>query len=271
MLNPNQIRSQEFDVSVLGGYKRESVDSFFAQVADDYERLVTENSELVKKLKVCVSKIEEYRKDEEFLKSAIINAEKLNENTLRNIEERERQSEKSAKETADRIISEAKAEAEGIIAKAKLDMEKSIQSREAEAAVKIEEIRRSVQKEEQALRHIKKEVSDFKERLLKLYKLHLNSINTLPSEKPEPAEEKKPPVSPPEKRPEPEIKPEPSVFPSAEPEKEEPVPVHVGGEKTAEFVIDTKPEPEKSADAPEPNLKFQGLKFGTDFDLNKDE
>ena len=181
MLKPEELRNEEFEVSVLGGYKREAVDVFFKTVADDYEKLYSENAELVQKLKVCVSKIEEYRKDEQFLKTAIINAEKLNENTLRDIENREKEAERTAKETAENILSRAKTEAENIVKRARLDSEESIRAYEINADRKINEIKRSVQAEEHKLELMKKEVSDFKDTLFKIYKQHLSSISKLPS------------------------------------------------------------------------------------------
>ena len=120
------------------------------------KKLYNENAELVQKLKVCVNKIEEYRKDEQFLKTAIINAEKLNENTLRDIENREKEAERNAKETAESILLQARTDAENIVKRARLDSEESIRAYEINADRKIEEIKRSVQTEEHKLRAYEK-------------------------------------------------------------------------------------------------------------------
>lgn len=172
MLKPEELRNEEFEVSVLGGYKREAVTVHFKAVAADYEKLYNENAELVQKLKVCVSKIEEYRKDEQFLKSAIINAEKLNETTLKDIENREKQIEKTAKENAESIIAQAKDDAENIVRRAKADSEESIRAYQISADRKISEIQSKIQSEEKKLELMKKEVSDFKDSLFKIYKQH---------------------------------------------------------------------------------------------------
>ncbi len=286
MLKPEELRNREFEVSVLGGYKRETVDTFFMAVADDYEKLYNENNELVQKLKVCVNKIEEYRKDEQFLKTAIINAEKLNESTLKDIESREKEAEKNAKQTAESILASARAEAENIVKRARLDSEESIRAYEISADRKIDEIKISVQAEQEKLDLMKKEVSDFKEKLFKLYKQHLDSLSKLPSVSKERQQEAEKSVPESTENQEDdqhaENTVEREVHPSAdipEPDKhKEKAAVHSGkvknSEKTAEFVIDKKSgnkENKKLAEMFDNNLKFKDLKFGTDFDLNKDD
>lgn len=293
MFKPEELRNEEFDVSVLGGYKRESVDVFLKAVADDYEKLYNENAELVQKLKVCVNKIEEYRKDEQFLKTAIINAEKLNENALRDIENKEKIAEKNAKETAESILQKAKSEAEDIVKRARLDSEESIRAYEINAQKRISEIKESVSAEEKHLEAMKKEVSDFKDMLFKLYKQHLGSISKMPSvSKPEApkAEENKPEArnkavafseeaAPAEQNPvhESQPAPEPERIPQPEP-IQEPAPERHNAagssEKTAEFVLEKKPklgEDSRLHEMFDNSFKFKDLKFGTDFDLNKDE
>ena len=291
MLNPEQLREEEFEVSVLGGYKREAVDVFFKAVIDDYEKLYNDNAELIRKLKVCVNKIDEYKKDEQFLKTAIINAEKLNENTLKDIESREKQAERAAKETADSIIAQAKDEAENIVKRARLDSEESIRAYEIDAARKINEIKSNVQAEEKKLELIKKEVSDFKDAMFKLYKQHLNAISKLPSVVKEHQEDIAPDNSAissemPVHEDKNAIYAEPNdgeeknsdvkgYKTASAPETSENVPVYAGNvsssEKTAEFVIEKKQKKDSKLDEIfEHNLKYKDLKFGADFDLHKD-
>ena len=121
MLRPEELSNEQFELSVLGGYKREQVDSFFESVTSDYEKLYKENAELISKLKVCVEKIDEYQKDEQFLKAAIINAEKLNETSLRDLERKEREIETSAREKAEGIVAKARLDADEMLGNAKLE------------------------------------------------------------------------------------------------------------------------------------------------------
>lgn len=297
MLKPEELRNEEFEISVLGGYKRETVDGFIKVVAADYEKLYNENAELVQKLKVCVGKIEEYRKDEQFLKSAIINAEKLNETTLKDIENREKEIEKTAKENAESIIAQAKDDAENIVRRAKADSEESIRAYQISADRKIGEIQSKIQSEEKKLELIKKEVSDFKDSLFKIYKQHLSSISKLPSVSKErkihdideehnvqeEAElnaneheaENKTAVNIPVEASNDHEDNKASEKSDAAAEK---VPVYAGktegSDKTAEFVIEKKQKPSEDNRLHEMfdnSFKFKDLKFGTDFDLNKDE
>ncbi len=287
MLKPEEIRNEQFELSVLGGYKREQVDAFFASVLSDYEKLYSENAELVQKLKLCVEKIEEYQKDEQFLKSAIINAEKLNETSLRNIEAKEKEIELAAREKAESIIEKAQLEAENIEKTAKLKAADSIKQCEIETAAKISELKSAQEGEERHLNDLKKEVSDFKDMILKLYEKHLSSLSKLPSYELKVKEQPKPVEPVVEDKAEETVE-QPVVETisetdlSDEPQKtelevtEEQPPVaeqpHGSTEKTAEFVLE-KSTQNKSTDNDdfERNFKFQGLKFGTDFDIKKEK
>lgn len=279
MLKPNELKEKEFELSVLGGYKREDVDDFFAEISSGYEKLYNENCELVQKLKVCVSKIEEYQKDEQFLKSAIINAEKLNENALKDIEEREKQIEQDAKAKADALVENAKLQAENIVSSARAEAADSIKKCEIETAHKIAELKGLTQIEQEKLDLMKLEVSNFKDEVLKIYKKHLDIFSKLPEYHPAEVENVKE-TSTPEI---PEIKEEIPVIPEP---VEESAPVlqteesDIGDEeevidtdKTAEFVIEKKEtaKSDSTEESFEQNFKFKGLKFGADFDIKKDK
>ncbi len=279
MLKPEEIKNEQFELSVLGGYKREQVDAFFSSVVSDYEKLYIENAELINKLKVCVEKIEEYQKDEQFLKAAIINAEKLNENSLKNIELKEREIETAAREKADSIVEKAQLEAENIVKTAKLEAADSIKQCEIETAAKIAELKKTQESEELHLSDLKKEVSDFKDKILKLYEKHLSSLSKLPSYEQKQKEQVNPVVDSqePEKTESAqqveEISEDANIT-GAETEQEsfeQPVDIQneTTNEKTAEFVLEKTPKTKSGDDDFENNFKFQGLKFGTDFDIKK--
>lgn len=112
MLQPEEIQKVTFEQSVFSGYKKEDVDEFLDKVYAEYSRLYKENSELVEKLKVCIAKIEEYRADEKFLKSAIVNAQKLNETAMQEIALKKQEVEDAARKQADAIVTEAKDKAQ---------------------------------------------------------------------------------------------------------------------------------------------------------------
>ena len=76
MLTPQQIEQISFGRATFGGYDMQSVDEFLEPLTEDYITLYKENALLKSKMKVLVSKLEEYRTNEASMKDAIVNAQK---------------------------------------------------------------------------------------------------------------------------------------------------------------------------------------------------
>ena len=76
MLTPQQIQEISFEKAVFGGYNMDSVDDFLEPLTEDYVTLYKENSVLKSKMRILVEKLEEYRKQESSMQSAIIAAQK---------------------------------------------------------------------------------------------------------------------------------------------------------------------------------------------------
>lgn len=155
MISPQEIRTVTFD-KVMRGYRPEDVDALLQQLAQQMEQLQAEKESAEKKLYVLAQKVEEYRKDEDNLKTALLNAQRMGEN----------------------VIKEAKQKAESIL---------------REAGIKSEDITRAaleqVNEEQLELERVKAEVAQFKNSVLSLYKQHIESLSTLPGDEPEEAEE----------------------------------------------------------------------------------
>ena len=115
MLKPEEIKNITFEQSVFSGYKKEDVDAFLDRVFSAYSKLYMENGELVGKLKVCVAKIEEYREDEQFLKSAIVNAQKLNETAMQEIDQKRKETEEMARKQAEEMLVRAKVQSDQLL------------------------------------------------------------------------------------------------------------------------------------------------------------
>ena len=283
MKKPEEVKSFEFEVSVLGGYKRETVDMFFSGVANDYEELYKEKEELVKNLKKCVEKIEEYQKDEKYLKDEIVNYRKLNENSLIEIEAREKEIIQRANEKAESLLNKAKIEAESMLNSAKTDAENIINNAKAEAAEaiatcekeaqeKITRINKDVIAEQCKLDNIKKEISSFKKLIIDTYKEHVKSLSELPGFCAEPEEKAKETEKIVDYKPV-------SKKVSETIEDTKPVTVvndnvsklyEIDEENTAEFVINKKPAKEEVKDSFEESSKFDNIKFGPDYDVKND-
>jgi len=76
MFTPQQIEQISFSRATFGGYDMQSVDELLYPLTEDYKTLYKENALLKSKMKVLVSKLEEYRANEASMKDAIVNAQK---------------------------------------------------------------------------------------------------------------------------------------------------------------------------------------------------
>lgn len=76
MFTPQQIEQISFSRATFGGYDMQSVDEFLEPLTEDYMTLYKENALLKSKMRVLVSKLEEYRQNEASMKDAIVNAQK---------------------------------------------------------------------------------------------------------------------------------------------------------------------------------------------------
>ena len=76
MFTPQQIEQIAFNRVPFGGYDMQAVDEFLEPLTEDYVTLYKENSVLKSKMRILVEKLEEYRKQESSMQSAIIAAQK---------------------------------------------------------------------------------------------------------------------------------------------------------------------------------------------------
>ena len=88
MLTPQDIEQISFGRATFGGYDMESVDEFLEPLLEDYTTLYKENALLKSKMRVLVSKLEEYRKNEASMKEAMTDAQQICDNMVREAEER---------------------------------------------------------------------------------------------------------------------------------------------------------------------------------------
>ena len=163
MLTPNDISSKKFEKSAFG-YKPEEVDAFLSDILGSYNEMYQEKTAAEEKLLVLAEKLEEYRANEDSLKTVLLGAQKLGEN----------------------IVRDSKAKAEVILA----DAENQVKQVFAESESKII-------KEKETLVTLQKETADFKKQLLAMYRQHLELISLMPEnneEKAAPEEEAEPVV-----------------------------------------------------------------------------
>ena len=156
MLTPNDISNKRFEKSPFGGYKPEEVDSFLSEIAVSYERLYEAKEAAEEKMEVLAEKLEEYRANEDSLRTVLLGAQKLGDN----------------------IIRDSKAKAEVIIS-------------DAEGQVKqvFSESEDKINKERETLAKVQKETAEFKKRLIAMYKQHLELISLMPEQEEKPEQE----------------------------------------------------------------------------------
>lgn len=153
-----EIKEKRFDKAAMFGYRAEEVDLYLSELAQAFDNMNKEKAVLEKKLEILAAKIEEYRKDEDSMKEALLGAQRLG-NT---------------------VVAEAQAKASKIVADAEEKADAMVKDAEKNAAKAVSGTKVQVEKEQQALLKIQKEVSNFKARLLALYKSHLDLITSLP-------------------------------------------------------------------------------------------
>lgn len=195
MLSLNDIINVGFRKSGFSGYRTDDVDAFVDKVRESYDELLKrcsasdervekaeeQSRESGEKLKVLAAKIEEYRAQEDEIKNALLSAQKLSDASVR-----------EARHKAEIIVKDAEMKA-GHIA---------------------EDAERKIVDQKKEFERLQKTVSDFRSKLLGLYKEHLTMIDALPNYKPEPTPVKQAaPV------------PQPRQTPSVVPEKPEPAPI----------------------------------------------
>ena len=160
-----EIKEKKFDKAAMFGYKAEEVELFLAEIAQEFDNINKEKAVLEKKIEILAERIEEYRKDEDSMKEALLGAQRLG-NT---------------------VVTEAQEKAEKLLAEAQEKADHMIKEAEKTAAKTVSGTKIQIEKEQQTLLKMQKEVSNFKARLLTIYKSHLDLITSLPEleEKPE--------------------------------------------------------------------------------------
>ena len=148
MFTPQQIDQVSFSDATFGGYNKRSVDEFLEPLTEDYVTLYKENALLKSKMKVLVSKLEEYRNNEASMKDAIVNAQKTCDMMVKDAEAKCAQ----MLSDANALATENAKNADALIAAENARVE---EARKA-AVAKIEDLQEQIRSCVQALERIKK-------------------------------------------------------------------------------------------------------------------
>ncbi len=119
MLRPEQIANARFTPVSTGTYSAEEVDAFLSIVAEAYQESLNEKADLLKKMSILANKVDSYRKDEDAIKDALLDAHKMAENLNRTAAEKAKNTLDKADADAAEIRAKAEAEAAELSAAAR--------------------------------------------------------------------------------------------------------------------------------------------------------
>lgn len=226
MVTAKEIREVRFSRG-MRGYDTTEVDAFLDQCTAAVETLTAEKEENTRKMQVLAETIMDYRKQEDSIRSAVLNAQRMSDQVVAD-----------ARREAEQTVADAKAQAEQIVAEAK-----------AQADIMRSDTQRSIVEEREELVNVKREVAAFKDRLMSMYREHLRQIGVLPDEDPDET-----PAPKAEPAPEPKTAPQPEPAASA-PQPEQPTePAYA-----AAYSVSDGDEPEE-----QPQLDLSAFRFEED-------
>lgn len=131
------------------GYRGEDVDAFIDEVILTFEQMKKEKSDLIRKMDILATRVEQYRADEETVRNALLTSQRI----------------------ADQSVKEANAKAAAIISEA-----------ESKAASIQKESNAVTAKQKEVYLKLKSDSVDLRNELEELYKKHLQAINDLPTD-----------------------------------------------------------------------------------------
>ena len=118
MISSKEIRQLDLTVT-QNGYNTKEVDSVLSECALTIDAYQKENEELYRKMELLAAKIEEYRLEENAIKTALVTAEKMAEKIKKESNDEATELLEKSRQEADTTVSSAKTEADKIISSAR--------------------------------------------------------------------------------------------------------------------------------------------------------
>lgn len=148
MLTIDEIKNVSFRKAGISGYRPDDVDAFIDEVIVSFEQIKKEKADLVRKMDILATRVEQYRADEETVRNALLASQKVADASIR-----------EAKEKSANILREAEAKAQKLLI----------------------ETNGLTAKEKDNYLQLKTDAVQLREELKALYERHLTSINDLPT------------------------------------------------------------------------------------------
>lgn len=249
MLTPQDVHSVQFDKN-LRGYRTEDVDHFLDKIEEQLQQDIQEAEALRKRISDLLSEnqklareLESYQADGEMLKSALINAQRMGENVIR-----------EANQKSEEILHRANLRADDIIR----DANELLQKATERADEIVNEANEQRQAEEREYERVRLEVTRFKADVLNLYRNHVASLSRLPEYQPETQAAPQEEAAPEEEQPQ---LPAETAGPEAEAEAAEPEQAEDFWDKDESQLKVDLPVPAENKPADVDYSVFQGIKF----------
>ncbi len=190
-MNAKDIITRRFEKSTFNGYKTDDVDDFLREVSNEFAQLQKDKEELERKLEVLADKIREYRDDEDALKDALLIAQKQGNAIISESKAVAEKLKKETNETVTKQLADAKEKSEKMVRDAEdyskrmtKDSNERADKLVRDARAKADEIRDAMNRQqeiqEKILQETRKEVLDYRTKLMALYKTHIEYIEQLP-------------------------------------------------------------------------------------------
>lgn len=184
MLTADDVRAVQFQRTMGGGYKAADVDVFLEEVAAAMETLLRERTEYENKVRTLNRKIDEYKESEGSIHTALLSAQRLADQTV-----------KEAGESAGRMTSEANRKAQQTVEQAENEAaalrkaaEEEITARMNDAIAKSESIisaaHDSVARQQLLFDKLKAEAASFKNLMAPKFEELMTLMQQLPAEVP---------------------------------------------------------------------------------------
>ena len=171
MLTPQDVRSVQFEKN-LRGYRTEEVDRFLDKVEEQLTQSENEAEALRKQIADLTAEnqklrqeMKDYEADGDMLKSALINAQRMGENVIR-----------EANQKAEEILHRANLRGDDVIR----DANELLQKASDRADEIINEANEKKLAEEREYDRVRLEVTRFKSDVLNLYRSHVESLSRVP-------------------------------------------------------------------------------------------
>ena len=107
MLAPHELKNKPFSKSIKG-YNPAEVDEYIEFLIGKYTEVYRENNELVRKLHVVVTNLDEIKDEEESIRSTLISAQKMADQIVKDASDRAEVITGAVKERCDAVIAEFK-------------------------------------------------------------------------------------------------------------------------------------------------------------------